>query len=181
MVTLSNEENLDIHNNYELRHQNPGHAIEAGWFVLQYAKRKNDLELYDIGAKMINWSYKLGWDDEHEGILYFLDSEGHSPPYLEWDMKLWWPHCEAMIAFSTLYEHTKDYQYLQKFVQVTDYTLKHFSAKDNGGEWYGYLNRQGQVTHHFKGGPYKGCFHVPRALIMTHDALGKCILDSSSR
>jgi N-acylglucosamine 2-epimerase len=31
-------------------------------------------------------------------------------------------------------------------------------------EWFGCLNRQGQVTQRFKGGPYKGCFHVPRAL-----------------
>ena len=27
--------------------------------------------------------------------------------YLEWDMKLWWPQCEAMVTFAMLYEDTK--------------------------------------------------------------------------
>ncbi len=27
-------------------------------------------------------------------------------------------------------------------------------------------DREGKVTHRFKGGPYKGCFHVPRALFL---------------
>ncbi|CAB3987027.1 ribonuclease UK114-like [Paramuricea clavata] len=31
------------------------------------------------------------------------------------------------------------------------------------GEWYGYLNEKGELTHRFKGGPFKGCFHVPPA------------------
>ncbi|XP_020629032.1 N-acylglucosamine 2-epimerase-like [Orbicella faveolata] len=34
------------------------------------------------------------------------------------------------------------------------------------GEWFGYLNQKGEVTHTFKGGPFKGCFHVPRCLHM---------------
>jgi N-acylglucosamine 2-epimerase len=33
-------------------------------------------------------------------------------------------------------------------------------------QWFGYANREGVVTHRFKGGAYKGCFHVPRALMM---------------
>ena len=178
-----NDDNIDDYmNNYELRHLNPGHAIEAGWFVLQYAIRKNDMKLHEIATNMINWSFSIGWDKKHDGILYFLDSEGKSPPFLEWDMKLWWPHCEAMIAFSMLYEHSlntkeksKEDEALKNFIQVTEYTLKHFSDKDGGGEWYGYLNRQGQVTHRFKGGPYKGCFHVPRALLMTHHLIGNIL------
>lgn len=26
---------------------------------------------------------------------------------LEWNMKLWWPHCEALIAFAYAYKVTK--------------------------------------------------------------------------
>jgi N-acylglucosamine 2-epimerase len=43
-----------------------------------------------------------------------------------------------------------------------DRTLSHFPDTAHG-EWYGYLDRRGEVTHRFKDGPYKGCFHVPRA------------------
>ena len=48
---------------------------------------------------------------------------------------------------------------------AAEYALAHFSDAAGGGEWYGYCDRDGRVTHPFKGGPYKGCFHVPRALL----------------
>ena len=60
---------------------------------------------------MIEWSYDAGWDYEYKGLYYFLDSEGKSPPYLEWNMKLWWPHTEAIIAYAMLYEETKEEKY----------------------------------------------------------------------
>ena len=31
-------------------------------------------------------------------------------------------------------------------------------------EWFGYLNRRGEVLLSLKGGKWKGCFHVPRGL-----------------
>ena len=31
-------------------------------------------------------------------------------------------------------------------------------------QWFGYLTRDGKVFNECKGGNYKGCFHVPRAL-----------------
>ena len=66
---------------------------------------------------MVDWSYDKGWDTEENGggILYFMDVEGFDPVELEWNMKLWWPHCEAMVAYSLLYRHTKNEKYLNKF------------------------------------------------------------------
>ena len=46
-----------------------------------------------------------------------------------------------------------------------NYSFDHFSDPVHG-EWYGYLNREGMRTHQLKGGPYKGCFHVPRGLLL---------------
>ena len=117
---------------------------------------------------MIEWSFEKGWDNEtgRGGLLYFLDVEGYSPTQLEWNMKLWWPHCEAMVAYSLLYRHTKNIDYFKRFLVVMEYTLKHFSDSKNG-EWFGYLDRDGKVSQRFKGGPYKGCFHVPRALYLS--------------
>ena len=40
-----------------------------------------------------------------------------------------------------------------------------------GGEMAGYLDRQGNVKMDFKGGPYKGCFHVPRALMVCEEII----------
>ena len=64
------------------------------------------------------------------------------------------------------YEKTREQEMWTRFQMVAEYTMSHFKDQKRGGEWYGYLNRNGNVTHNFKGGPYKGCFHVPRALWM---------------
>lgn len=179
-------ENVDTHGEvilgYDGRHMNPGHAIEAGWFVLNYAQINDRLDLIDLAVNMIEWSFEAGWDSKYGGILYFLDSEGRSPPYLEWNMKLWWPHCEAMVAYGMLYSCFKDKGdikradlYFKKFEMIAKYTLEHFSDSEKFcsfsggpgiGEWYGYLDQSGQKTHRFKGGPYKGFFHVPRCLFL---------------
>ena len=152
------------------RFLNPGHAIEAGWFLQHWARRLGDDELSQTAADMVRWSFRNGWDQEHGGIYYFLDSEGYSPVPLEWSMKLWWPHCEAMYAHLLNYKLFGDEADWQAFSQVTDYTFSHF-PDHKFGEWYGYLDRYGHVTHRFKGGPYKGCFHVPRALLLCWETL----------
>lgn len=142
---------------------NPGHAIEAGWFLQHWAQYLKRDDLSEIAINMVRWSHDLGWDTEKGGILYFLDSKGYSPTQLEWNMKLWWPHCEALYAHLLNYSITGDEQDKKRFEMVHDYAFSHFSDPEYG-EWFGYLDRDGNVTHRFKGGPYKGCFHVPRAL-----------------
>ena len=52
------------------------------------------------------------------GLYYFLDAEGYSPCQLEWSQKLWWPHCEAMVAYSLLYRYTGEAAHLKRFTQV---------------------------------------------------------------
>lgn len=42
-------------------------------------------------------------------------------------MKLWWPHCEALIAFLMAYSQTKKPELLQRFSQVYEYTFNHVS------------------------------------------------------
>jgi len=57
-----------------------GHAIEAGWFLLQYAHKYMDFataetsNLIQTALDMINWSYETGWDKKYGGLFYFLDS-----------------------------------------------------------------------------------------------------------
>jgi N-acylglucosamine 2-epimerase len=159
-------------NDIDGRLLNPGHAIEAGWFLQHWAKTLGDQDLSTKATNMIRWSYDKGWDSEYGGIFYFLDSEGYSPTQLEWDMKLWWPHTEAMYAHLLNYSITKSDNDFKLFEEVTSYSFDHFSDPEHG-EWFGYLNRKGDLTHRFKGGPYKGCFHVPRALLLCWNLLRK--------
>jgi len=154
------------------RLMNPGHAIEAGWFLLERAKKTADKELAETAVSMIEWSFEKGWDPEHGGIFYFLDSKGAPPFQLEWFMKLWWPHCEALYALLLAWHETGEQRFADWFEHVADYTLSRFRDPVHG-EWFGYLDREGRPTHTLKGGAYKGCFHVPRFLLLCIKLLEK--------
>ena len=52
---------------------------------------------------------------------------------------------------------------LKMIEKLHDYTWSHFRDAEHP-EWYGYLNRRGEVLLTLKGGKWKGCFHVPRGL-----------------
>uniref|UniRef100_A0A8C1WSK3 N-acylglucosamine 2-epimerase n=1 Tax=Cyprinus carpio TaxID=7962 RepID=A0A8C1WSK3_CYPCA len=153
------------------RLQNPGHALEAGWFLLEYALKKEDVQLQKTAVdKFMEIPFHTGWDKQHGGLFYFLDVDGHCPTQLEWNMKLWWPHCEALIAYLMAYSHSRAPLLLDRFKLIYDYTFSHFSDEGHG-EWFGYLSRQGEVVLDFKGGPFKGFFHVPRCLYMCEKLL----------
>lgn len=140
---------------------NPGHSIEASWFLMNEASYRNDKELMGFALSILEWSFELGWDYDLGGLRYFVDVEGKPVQALEWDMKLWWPHNEMLIAFLMAYKHTNDQKYLDKYQLVHDYTFSHFKDQEYG-EWYGYLHRDGSVSTDLKGNIFKGPFHIPR-------------------
>ncbi|WP_026810379.1 AGE family epimerase/isomerase [Arenibacter latericius] len=142
---------------------NPGHGIEAMWFMIDIGARRNDTELIDKATKVILNILDYSWDEEHGGIFYFLDAMGKPPQQLEWDQKLWWVHLETLVALAKAYEHTGNKEIGEWYQKVHDYAWTHFSDPDNG-EWFGYLNREGKPLLTLKGGKWKGCFHVPRAM-----------------
>jgi N-acylglucosamine 2-epimerase len=150
-------------NSFEGRLLNPGHAIEAMWFMMDLGKRLQDETLVTKACGIMLNTIEHGWDKEYGGILYFMDVANNPPQQLEWDQKLWWVHVEALVALAKGYAYTKDERCLDWFKKIHDYTWAHFKDTENG-EWFGYLNRRGEVLLDLKGGKWKGCFHVPRAL-----------------
>nr|WP_203558626.1 AGE family epimerase/isomerase [Bacteroides sp. 51] len=142
---------------------NPGHAIEAMWFVMDLAVRLNQPELSKKATEITLTMLNYGWDKEFGGIYYYMDRLGCPPQQLEWDQKLWWVHIETLISLLKGYQLTGSEECLRWFGKVHEYVWSHF--KDPlYPEWYGYLNRRGEVLLQLKGGKWKGCFHVPRGL-----------------
>ena len=144
---------------------NPGHSIEASWFLMnEAAYRNHDQQLIEMALNILNWSFNLGWDSDVGGLRYFVDVANKPVQALEWDMKLWWPHNEMLIAFLMAYKLTNKEEYLDKYKLVHDYSFSHFKDKEYG-EWYGYLHRDGSVSTPLKGNIFKGPFHLPRCLM----------------
>lgn len=148
---------------FEGRTVNPGHDLEALWFMENLGVRLGDKDLIkkcvDISLSVIEY----GWDKEFGGIYYFMDRKGYPQQQLEWDQKLWWVHIEAAIAMIKGYQLTGNQKCLDWFLKLHDYLWTRFKDKEYP-EWFGYLNRRGEVLLPLKGGKWKGCFHVPRGL-----------------
>lgn len=162
----------ELVDSFEGRSLNPGHAIEAMWFIMDLGVRLNRKDLItkavDITLKML----EKGWDKQYGGIYYFLDRNGYPPQQLEWDQKLWWVHVESLISALKGYQLTGSEECLMWAERLHDYTWNHF--RDNEyPEWFGYLNRQGEVLLNLKGGKWKGCFHIPRGLYQAWKTLEK--------
>ena len=159
----------------EGRMVNPGHDIECSWFVMEHANTTGDADLREKAIRVFDMAFTKGWDHEYGGILYFLDCLGMPPEAYEHDMKLWWPHNEALIASIMIYRDTGNEKYLDIFYQLLDYCKKYF-ADDAYGEWYGYLRRDGKPTQPpCKGSTFKGPFHVPRCLIMVDQMISQIL------
>ncbi len=144
---------------------NPGHGIEAMWFAMDIAERRGDTATIERAVDIVLSTVRFGWDDLHGGIFYFMDAGGRPPLQLEWDQKLWWVHLESMVALLMGYRLTGRDECLRWFDRVHEFAWSRFRDPDHG-EWYGYLNRRGEVLLPLKGGKWKGCFHVPRGLFM---------------
>jgi len=150
---------------FEGRLINPGHGIEAMWFIMDIANRQHDTQTINRAVDVVMNILNFAWDHEHGGLYYFMDAKGHPPQQLEWDQKLWWVHLESLVALAIglrLTGRTDCWEWYQK---IHDYTWSHFADAEQG-EWFGYLNRQGKVLLNLKGGKWKGCFHVPRSLYL---------------
>ena len=145
---------------------NPGHDIECSWFLMERANATDDKQLHEKAVRIFDMAFEKGWDKEYGGILYFFDCLGNPPEAYEHDMKLWWPHNEALIASLMIYRDTKNEKYLETFEALLDYTKNHFASAPCK-EWYGYLRRDGKPTlPACIGSTFKGPFHVPRCLVM---------------
>ncbi|MQA03390.1 MAG: N-acylglucosamine 2-epimerase [Streptosporangiales bacterium] len=158
------------------RHRTPGHVLEALWF-LHHAGDLVDgwlpADLADVAAHALT----LGWDTTHGGLLRYTDRDGGEPRGARtddgyealvirtWDIKLWWPHAEALYttALLGLWEWHE---------RLRAYTFGTFPAGP-GQEWVQIRNRRGEPLAETVALPVKDPFHVARALLllvqMLHD------------
>ena len=144
---------------------NPGHCIETAWFIMECAKGRADREhLNEVALRILDWSWKWGWDEQYGGIINFKDCKNFPPQDYSQDMKFWWPQCETIIASLYAYQISGDEKYLEMHRLANEWAYKHFKDTEYP-EWYGYLHRDGTVAQPAKGNIFKGPFHIPRMLI----------------
>ncbi len=152
----------EVLDHFEGRLLNPGHAIEAGWFILHEARlRGGDPRLVRLGCEIVDLAWERGWDREHGGLLYYVDATGRPPAEYWHEMKFWWPQTEAIIATLMAWRLTGEPRFAQRHREAHDWAHAHFPDPEHG-EWFGYLRRDGTVSSTLKGNWWKGPFHLPR-------------------
>ena len=144
---------------------NPGHSLEAAWFLMSEGVLRNNGKALEVAKKIMDCTTPLGWDEKHGGIIAFTDILGNPPSALEWDMKLWWPQCEAIIAHHLGYILYGEEKYREEYEKICAYAFEKFADREQG-EWYGYLHYDSTVSHSLKGHVFKGPFHLPRMLMI---------------
>lgn len=153
----------ELIDHFDGRTVNPGHAIEAAWFILREGQIRQRQAWVEMGCRMLRWMWRRGWDDKYGGIYYFRDVRDQPVQEYWHDMKFWWPHCEALIATLMAYQSTGDPQFAEWHLQLHEWCEAHFRDREHG-EWFGYLHRDGTLSSTLKGSLWKGPFHVPRML-----------------
>ena len=145
------------------REVNPGHSLEAAWFLMSEGVYRNSTLYKEKAKEIIDISMKLGYRDG--GIIAFCDCDGNPPSQLEWDMKIWWPQCEALIANRLCYNVFGEEKYLADFEAMRDWCFARYPDQKHG-EWYGYMHYDGTLANTLKGNVSKGPFHLPRMLYL---------------
>lgn len=168
-----------IIDHFDGRTLNPGHAIEAAWFILREGRLRCDDHLVRLGLTMLDWMWVRGWDEDYGGLFYFRDLRGLPVQEYWHDMKFWWPHNEAIIATLLAWRLTGEERYAGWHRQVHEWSFRHFPDPEHG-EWYGYLHRDGSPSSRLKGSLWKGPFHLPRMLWYCGSLLEEPDLESGS-
>jgi len=135
------------------------------WFMIHLYRRFGDTARVKECVETIRWHLELGWDPEHGGILQALDAAG-SPWAAKWDLKVWWPHTEAMYALLLAHSVSGEPWCMEWFHRVNDYAFSHFPVPGHG-EWIQNLDRRGRKIAMTVALPVKDPFHLTRALILS--------------
>ena len=167
------------------QHANPGHSIEDSWFIHDAARLLNKPDLSKTAAQIMKKSFEIGWDEQYEGILHFVNLDGDPLSFVSdsteptvtlvkggWGDKLWWVHSETLYASLLFYFVTKDGEYLKIHDRAFAYVFGHFPNPDSRiGEWIQILTREGFPQDKVVALPVKDPFHITRNLLLICELL----------
>ena len=149
----------------------PGHGIESGYFQLLNFRASGEEALLRRSCDAIRCCCERGWDPIHGGLFLGLDVAGREPVY--WknaEMKLWWPHAEALPACLLAWEVCGEQWCVEWLQKIHEWSFGHFPVREFG-EWTQRLDRAGRPVDTLVALPVKDPFHLPRALIIAIETL----------
>lgn len=169
-VSFRDEEKNVREKNYRLDHVSFGHDYETAFLLLEASHAlglEDDIKTLRIAKKLVDHSLENGWDSKNGGFFeegyYFKDS---SKCEIIKPTKNWWAQAEALnvyLMMSLIFPEEKKYEKI--FLKIWDYVKNYILDKENGGWYWGGIDKQPFQKTEPKGSIWKGTYHNGRALM----------------
>jgi N-acylglucosamine 2-epimerase len=117
----------------------------------------------DLAARLADFAYAYGWDDEFGGWYDAVDRAGG----VTRDSKGFWPQCEGVMAALWLWGHTGQERHREVFERSARYCFERCADAEFGG-WFTSLERDGTVRNAAKGSAWKADYHVVQMCAETY-------------
>lgn len=156
--------------NYRLDHVSFGHDYETAFLMLEASHAlgiKDDTKTLIMAKRMADHALKFGWDKEYGGFYdegYYF--EGENDCRIIKDSKNWWAQAEALniyLMLSKIFPEEKIYY--ETFMNVWEYIKKYIIDNENGGWYWGGLDKEPNRKYGQKGEIWKSTYHNGRALM----------------
>lgn len=135
-----------------------GHDIEASWLlddalkVLKINEQAYDRMVIDIAYNIADQAIAADGAIVNEKVNGQLD-----------ETRVWWVQAEAIVGFVNAYERSSDERFAEIAQGIWEYTKNYIVDRREGGEWYPYVEPNGQPTaHRNMADPWKANYHNGR-------------------
>ncbi len=146
-----------------------GHDIEASWLVLEAAEilgNEHLIEYCKDKCLAMARDAAEGLQSDKGMIYEFNPENGHSKSSRDW-----WVMAEAMVGFYNAYQLSKKIHYLEKAENCWQF-IKDYLIDHEGGEWWGGVNAEHELTGTTKASPWKAPYHNLRSCMEIYRRIG---------
>lgn len=146
-----------------------GHDIEASWLVLESSEILGDEHYIEYCKTKCLAMAKDAADGLREdyGMIYEIDHEtGHGKFSRDW-----WVMAEAMVGFCNAWQLSGKIHFLEKSENSWRF-IKEYLIDHEGGEWFGGVDADHNITSFTKGNPWKAPYHNVRACLEIYRRIG---------
>ena len=151
----------------------PGHTMEALWFAMEEGIHSGNNEIIKRAGQILDWVIDRSYDETYGGFYHLSDIDGktekleavdYGPVKADWNCKIWWVQCEALLALAMSAVLNNNERHWQYFLKQREFTESAFRDKEYG-EWYSFTQPDGKLMCNLKGFAGKGPYHVPRCIL----------------
>lgn len=159
-----------IEANFRLDHISFGHDYETAFLMLEASHAlglKDDVNTLRVAKNMVDHALENGWDKKNGGFFdggYYFEKDDSCSIIAE--TKNWWAQAEALNIYLIMSKiFPKEEKYMTTFLKEWEYVKHYIIDSENGGWFWGGIDKEPECKMGPKGEIWKGTYHNGRALM----------------